>query len=89
MDSERPVNTWFTTSSGQVHLIGPDRCDLLARHTTQNPIVIELKVRKPTASDAAQLRRYIKAFSKELKVPIAGVLVYLLADNVVIKWADE
>ena len=89
VDSERPVNTWFTTSTGTEILIGPDRCDLFVRHTTQNPIVLELKVRKPMNGDKAQLKRYMKGFKMELKQETCGALVYFLGDSHKVDWFEE
>ena len=89
VDSERQVNIWYKTSTGQVHLVAPDRCDLFVRPSGQAPIVIELKVRKATPSDKAQLRRYMIGFRRELSTEVVGVLVYFLATGAHIEWVNE
>jgi RecB family endonuclease NucS len=89
VDSERQVNIWYTTSTGQLHLVAPDRCDLFVRPDGQSPIVIELKVRKANPSDKAQLRRYMIGFKRELSKEVVGVLVYFLATGAHIEWVGE
>jgi len=83
------VNIWYTTSTGQVHLVAPDRCDLFVRPERQSPIVIELKVRKATPSDKSQLRRYMVGFRRELSREVVGALVYFLASGAHIEWVNE
>ena len=82
------VSTVFRASDGHEYVVGPDRCDILAFYKDQDPIVLELKVRKPTKSDRVQLRKYMSSLTRETGKRVAGALVYLLANDLDVVWVD-